>query len=126
MAAIVRAESVEIFAGAAIHWSIRTLATGELVGCCDLSGIDRRRRSAEIGFMLSRGGWREGYALEALQAVVGFAGSQGLRRLSAQAHLGNRRSEDLLQRLGFGEKALLRRLLRDGERRDSRLFGLLL
>ncbi|WP_297697038.1 GNAT family protein [Phenylobacterium sp.] len=127
VAEIVRAELAEMRAGRAVYWSIRRLDGGAFVGCCDLSEIDRRHKRAEVGFMLGRAAWGEGYALEAIQAAVGFAAASGLRRLAARTHLGNRRSEALLERLGFQEEGLLRgHVLRDGERRDCRLFGLLL
>ena len=77
--------------------------------------------------MLGREAWGQGYASEAMQAVLSYAATQGLRRLLARTHLGNRRSESLLEKLGFEEEGLLRgHVLRDGERRDCRLFGLLL
>lgn len=127
VAEIVRAELAEMRAGQALYWSIRALDGGAFVGCCDLCEIDRRHKRAEVGFMLGRAAWGEGYALEAMQAAVGFAAASGLRRLAARTHLGNRRSEALLERLGFQEEGLLRgHVLRDGERRDCRLFGLLL
>lgn len=127
VAGIVAAQVAQMQAGAAIHWSIRALAGGEFIGCCDLSEIDRRHKRAEVGFMLGRGAWAQGYALETMQAVVAFAAASGLRRLTARTHLGNRRSEALLETLGFQEEGLLRgHVLRDGERRDCQLFGLLL
>ncbi|MDI3290757.1 GNAT family protein [Polyangium sp. 15x6] len=50
-----------------------------------------------------------------------------MRKLSARTHLGNRRSEILLEKLGFKQEGLLRgHILRDGDRRDCHLFGLLL
>jgi ribosomal-protein-alanine N-acetyltransferase len=62
-----------------------------------------------------------------MRAVIGFAATSGLRRLTARTHLGNRSSEALLEKLGFAEEGLLRgHVLRDGDRRDCRLFGLLL
>jgi len=127
VAEIVRAELEEMRAGRAIYWSIRKLASRDLVGCCDLSEIDRRHKRAEIGYVLGRAAWAQDLALEAMRSVLAFAAASGLRRLSARTHLGNRRSETLLERLGFEEEGLLRgHVLRDGERRDCRLFGLLL
>lgn len=124
---IVRAQVAQMRGGEAIHWSVRMLEGGALVGCCELSEIDRRHKRADVGFMLGRQAWEGGRAREAMQAVVAFAASSGLRRLSARTHLGNRRSEGLLADLGFQEEGLLRgHVLRDGERRDCRLFGLLL
>jgi ribosomal-protein-alanine N-acetyltransferase len=127
VADIVRAQAAETMAGKSYYWAMRALGDGQFIGACDLSEIDIRHRRAEVGFMLGRDAWGRGYALEAMRAVLAFAAANGLRRLLARTHLGNRRSEALLEKLGFQEEGLLRGyVLRDGERRDCRLFGLLL
>lgn len=127
VAAIVQGQVDAMAAGKALYWAMRTLADGEFVGSCDLSEIDRWHRRAEVGFMLGREAWGQGYALEAMIMVVAFAATNGLRKLTARTHLGNRRSEALLQKLGFKEEGLLRgHILKDGDRRDCRVFGLLL
>ena len=127
VAEIVKGQVAIMATGQALHWSIRAIDDGGFVGCCDLYEIDRRHKRAEVGFLVGRDAWSQGYALEAMQAVVAYAATSGLRRLTAQTHLGNRRSETLLEKLGFTEEGLLRgHVLRDGERRDCRLFGLLL
>ncbi|MBL8555756.1 MAG: GNAT family N-acetyltransferase [Phenylobacterium sp.] len=114
-------------AGRSVYWAMRRLADDAFLGSCDLSDVDRWHRRAEVGFMLGREAWGQGYALEAMQTVVAFAGANGIRKLVARTHLGNRRSEALLTKLGFAEEGLLRgHVLRDGERRDCRLYGLLL
>ena len=124
---VVEGQVADVRAGRALHWTIWTLDEAEFLGACDLSDIDRRHKRAEIGFMLGRGAWGQGYALEAMRAVIAFAASSGFRRLSARTHLGNLRSDALLEKLGFHEEGLLRgHVLRDGDRRDCRLFGLLL
>lgn len=128
---MVRGQVAEMAAGRALHWTVRAIGDGDrgsgFVGCCDLSEIDRRHKRAEAGFMFGRGAWDQGYALEAMQAAVAYAATSGLRRLTARTQLGARRSESLLEKLGFKEEGLLRgHVLRDGERRDCRLFGLLL
>ncbi|MGA0607135.1 GNAT family N-acetyltransferase [Phenylobacterium sp. VNQ135] len=113
--------------GRAMHWTMRTLAQRTFVGCFDLTEVDRRHRRAEVGFMLSRDAWGQGYGLEAMQTVIAYAASGGLRKLAARTHLGNRRSEAVLEKLGFEEEGLLRgHIVEDGERRDCRLWGLLL
>ena len=113
--------------GEANYWSLRTLGEREFIGCCDLSGIDRWHRRGEIGFLLRRDAWGQGYGLEAMQAVVAYAGAAGLRKLTARTHVGNRRSEQLLGKLGFTfEGRLHGHVERDGQRRDCNVFGLLL
>ena|SRR5436190_12450204 len=127
VAAIVAGQVVEMAEGRAVYWAMRTLGDDQFVGVCDLSEIDRRHKRAEVGFMLGRDAWGRGYATEAMQAVVTYAAASGLHRLLARTHLGNRRSDVLLEKLGFKEEGLLRGfVLRDGDRRDCRLFGLLL
>ena len=127
IAAIVAGQVEDMAAGRAVFWAMRTLADEEFMGVCDLSDIDRWHKRAEVGFMLGRGAWGRGYGLEAMRAVIAHAASSGMRRLTARTHLGNRRSDALLEKLGFTEEGLLRgHLLRDGDRRDCRLFGLLL
>ena len=117
----------EMQSGRAIYWAMRTIVDGEFLGTCDLSDIDRRHRRAEIGFLLGRNAWGQGYALEAMRTVVAYAATSGLRKLSARTHLGNLRSDHLLEKLGFTEEGMLRgHILKAGERRDCRVFGLLL
>lgn len=127
VAEIVRGQIADMAAGKSLYWSICTLEDARLLGCCDLAEIDRWHRRAEVGFILAREAWGHGYALEAMRAVIGYAAAGGTRKLGARTHLGNRRSETLLKTLGFREEGLLRgHVLRDGERRDCHLFGLLL
>jgi ribosomal-protein-alanine N-acetyltransferase len=124
IADVVEGQVGEMTSGRAVYWAIRTLGDGAFVGTCDLSEIDRRHKRAEVGFMLGRDSWGAGYAEEAISAVMSFAASSGLRRLLARTHLGNRRSDSLLEKLGFEEEGILRGFVdRDGERRDCRLFG---
>jgi [ribosomal protein S5]-alanine N-acetyltransferase len=127
LAAIVEGQLAAVRAGRAYHWTIRRLAGDDVLGACDLSDIDRWHKRAEVGFILRRGAWGQGIAAEAVTAVVAHAAGLGLRRLTARTHLGNRRSDAVLEKLGFREEGLLRgHVLRDGERRDVRVFGLLL
>lgn len=127
VAGIVGGQVATMADGKAIYWSMRTLDGGEFMGSCDLSDIDRWHRRAEVGFILDREAWGRGYALEAIGTVIAFAAGAGLRKLTARTHLGNRRSETLLEKLGFAEEGLLRgHILKDGDRRDCRVFGLLL
>jgi len=127
VAEIVASQVAQMRHGFAIHWSIRALDGEGFIGCCGLTEIDRRHKRAEVGFMLNREAWGQGYALEAMRSVIAYAASNGLRKLTARTHLGNRRSENLLAKLGFQKEGLLRgHVLRDGDRRDCRVFGVLL
>jgi ribosomal-protein-alanine N-acetyltransferase len=127
VAELIQGQVQEMQSGRAVFWAMRTLADSEFLGTCDLSEIDRRHRRAEVGFMLGRNAWGHGYALEAMRTVIAYAAGGGLRKLAARTHLGNLRSDHLLEKLGFTEEGLLRgHILKAGERRDCRVFGLLL
>jgi ribosomal-protein-alanine N-acetyltransferase len=112
----------------AIYWALVRQVDGAFVGSCDVGGIDRWHKRAEIGFISAKAFWGEGYMQEAMQAVIDHAAQAlRLRKLTARAHVGNVRSVRLLQRLGFEQEGVLRgHVERDGERRDCLLFGLLL
>ena len=126
-AAMVQSQVAVMAEGGGLYWVIRSLADRAVLGCCEIAEIDRRHKRGEAGFLLGRDAWGRGYALEAVQALVAYAAASGLRKLSARTQLGDRRAETLLRRLGFCQEGLLRgHVLRDGERRDCHLFGLLL
>lgn len=110
----------------AFYWSVRT-NQGAYLGSVDLSDIDWRHNRAEVGFILARPAWGQGYGYEAMQAVMAHAASLGLKRLWARTHIGNNASEKLLLKLGFEMEGYLKgHVDRGGDRRDCRLWGLLL
>lgn len=125
--AVVTQRVQDMGSGRARHWTMRTLEDDAFVGCVDLSQIDLAERQADIGFMLRRDSWGQGYSLEATRTVITHAAMQGFRRLTAVTIIGDRRSDLLLQNLGFEEEARQRGLLaHERERRDRRLWALVL
>ncbi len=111
----------------AFYWAIRRIGDPALIGCIDVSDLDWRHRRAEVGFVLNRPFWGRGYAQEAMHAVIDHLAGLGLKRLTARTHVGNARCESLLQRLHFQEEGYLRgHVDREGERRDCKIYGLLL
>ena len=126
-AQVFAAQAAEVRTGRALHWTLRSLQDDKLTGCCDLTGIDRKLRRAELGFLLGRAANTQGHGLEALRAVLVYAAARGIRRLQACAPLGARAAESLIEALGFTEQRVLRgHVERDGERRDGRLYSLTL
>jgi RimJ/RimL family protein N-acetyltransferase len=127
VAQMIAAEVDDMSAGRACYWAVERSPDRAFLGACDLSDIDWRHRRGEVGFVLAGVAWGQGYGLEAMRAVVDHAASLGLKRLWARAHVGNERSERLLERLGFEAEGYLRgHIQRGGERRDCKIFGLLL
>jgi len=123
VAEIVVGQLDDMAQGRAIYWA--ALLDNALIGSCDLSEIDRRQRRAEVGFLFDRAHWGQGFAAEAMTAVVGHGcGTLGLERLWARCHAGNAASRRLLEKLGFAHEGTLRgHVLREGVRRDCAIYG---
>ena len=81
----------------------------------------------EIGYVLGRAHWRQGYAREALVAVLAHAfGDMSIRRIEAQVNTANNASNALLIAMGFQHEGLLRqRWVDKGAARDVNFYGCL-
>lgn len=82
---------------------------------------------AEIGFTLDRRYQGQGYATEAVRAMLEFLFADGrLRRISAECDARNAPSARLLERVGFQREGLRRQQTwAKGEWTDELLFGIL-
>ena len=60
---------------------------------------------AMTGYVLARDAWGQGYATEALTAMVALAGSLGVQRLFALCHPDHRPSYRVLEKCGFARDA---------------------
>jgi RimJ/RimL family protein N-acetyltransferase len=95
---LARLLELEVEAGVAHYWTAR-VQSGEFVGLFDLSSL--HAKSADLGFMVARRHWRQGYASEAAGALIGEAQRRGLAHLNARIHAANVASRQLLHKLGF-------------------------
>jgi ribosomal-protein-alanine N-acetyltransferase len=57
--------------------------------------------TAEVGYALAQGAWSQGYATEALQAMVEVARLLGIEHLQASCHADNAASAHVLEKCGF-------------------------
>ena len=64
---------------------------------------------AATGYVFARDAWGQGYATEALGAVVGIAREVGIVRLYALCHVENPASWRVLEKCGFTREGMLRR-----------------
>lgn len=102
-------------------------ADNVLLGTCTLFHIDAQCRRAEIGYGLASTAWGQGYATEAISALLahGF-GEMNLNRVEADIDPLNEASARALERQGFVQEGLLReRWIVGGQKSDSALYGLL-
>jgi len=121
---ILEAHIPELGDGTTLWWVAALAPDGPAIGECDLSEIDRHHRRAEVGFLFARRHWGQGYAREAMEAVIAHAfGELNLERLWARFHDGNDSSKRLLEKLGFTYGTLKEHVVRGGERRDCHIYG---
>ena len=64
--------------------------------------------SAELGYLLARAHWKQGYAGEACRAAVAYLFGQGVHRIYAECDPENTASWRLLERLAFEREAHLK------------------
>jgi RimJ/RimL family protein N-acetyltransferase len=85
-----------------------TLPTGagsRIIGCIGLAGRDG---GVELGYWIAREYWGQGYASEAVRAVIGLAQALGHREVHASHFADNPASARVLEKVGFvwtGEQA---------------------
>ena len=84
---------------------IESLADGTLLGSTGLSF--KTDEIAETGYVLARDAWGQGFATEALGAIMGLSQGLGVRRLFALCHIGNPTSVRVLEKCGFAREELL-------------------
>jgi len=108
--------------GSEKFWTARKYADGEFVGVFDLSEI--AGATADLGFMICRDHWGAGYAFEGTSAVLREACARGIANLRARIHVGNARSQRLLERLGFVAERECEIEVRPGTIKLCRFFSL--
>ncbi len=88
--------------------------------------LENDGRTAEVGYSLDRAHWGQGYASEALSAVVSWLfAEQGVSRVSAMLHPDNARSARVLERCGFLFEGHLRNSYwRGDENSDDWVYGM--
>lgn len=125
--ATVRRIQTSIRKGAARWYVISESPSGAFVGVIAVFSIDWMERTGELGYLITRGKWGNGYASEAASRVCQFAFRHlRLRRLDAVVGEGNEASVAILLRLGFRREGSARKAAwLNGRWRDQLRFGLL-
>ena len=113
--------------GHSLRFGIELAATGELIGNVTLYAFYDMNRRCEIGYILGRKHWGQGYAGEALAAAIDHGFRQlDLNRVEADIDPRNAASGKVLERLGFTKEGYMReRWIVNGEVCDTIYYGLL-
>ncbi len=97
-------------AGEDLPWAIRRTRDAQLVGMCILKGAASSRRRAEVGYVIAPDEWRQGYAREAVAAVLAWGfGTLGLNRIEALVYAENEASPRTSARPGLQRGRLFAR-----------------
>lgn len=112
----------DVASGAARIWTIQRASDATFVGVIDLTVPTPG--NTDLGFMLRRDCWRQGFAFEAATAIIAFAWREGVTRLGARIHAGNTRSRHLLVKLGFAAADTRDVEIRPGVTRTCEYFSL--
>lgn len=109
------------------QWGIANAEDDRIIGTCTLFALDLQNLRTELGFILARSFWGQGYMQEILQALLAYAfGPLAMHRIEADVDPRNQRCLATLKKIGFQKEGLLReRWFVAGERQDSVFLGLL-
>ncbi len=100
-------------------------ADGASVGYCDITPHYREEfQYARIGYTIHNQFWNNGYATEAVRAMVSIAFEQlGLHRLEAHVNLDNPASKRVLNKAGFRYECVREKfILEDGVWTDNEVY----
>ena len=82
-------------------WAVESRSTGDLMGRCGLQ-ILPETEEVEVDFILGKRFWGQGFATEAGRASLRYAFEQlGLERVVGLAHIENKASQHVLEKLGM-------------------------
>lgn len=110
-----------------LNWIVADPATDAMLGTCTLYEINPAHARAGLGYALMPDCWGKGLAGEAATLAISYGFLElGLHRIEADTEPNNRRSNAVLEKLGFRREGLLRERFHhpDGIQ-DSLVFGLL-
>jgi RimJ/RimL family protein N-acetyltransferase len=112
--------------GHCLYWGVEEKSSGRMIGTCTLFRLDLSNRRGEIGYLLNRAYWQQGFMSEVLGSVIAYAFTElELHRLEADTDPENIASIRLLERFGFQREGLFRdRWLVNGIWCDSLMMGL--
>jgi len=106
---------------------IEKASDGAFCGWCSVARWNPVFRSASVGYILADSAWGNGYATEAVRAMLGWAfDTLDLNRVAAEVDTRNPASAHVLEKLGFLREGTVREdCIVDGVVSDTWIYGLL-
>ena len=114
-------------AGCPSSWVVVLRETDTVLGTIGFVWYSTENNAAERGYSFSREYWNQGYATQALRAVIDSVfSSLPLNRLEAQHDVRNPASGRVMQKCGLTQEGILRgRIMNKGEYIDTALYSIL-
>jgi ribosomal-protein-alanine N-acetyltransferase len=112
--------------GQTTQWGIEERSSGEFVGMVGLA-VNEAHRSAEVGYVLRRDRWGQGYVTEATKAAIAFGFDRlGLHRIQIRMRPENVGSWKVAERCGCRFEGITRAaLFARGEPQDLMVWSVL-
>jgi RimJ/RimL family protein N-acetyltransferase len=113
--------------GTGARLAIDLAADDSFIGWCSISDWNRDFRCATLGYSLTDSAWGQGYATEAVRALLTWSfDALDLNRVEAETDTRNLASARVLEKVGFVREGTMREdCIVNGEVSDSWVFGLL-
>lgn len=99
------------------NWGIELKESGELIGSISANKAENINECYEIGYVIGRNYWRNGYATETLKAVVEYlTKEEGIRKFLCRYAKENQASGSVIRKVGFKYKGKGKFTSIDGKR----------
>lgn len=107
-------------------WALADAESDEVRGAISLRLATTHRR-AEVGYWVARAAWGQGYATEAVRAMIAYGFDVlKLHRIEGHCYTENPASARVMQRAGMRHEGRVRgAVFRDGVPRDLELYGII-
>jgi ribosomal-protein-alanine N-acetyltransferase len=108
-------------------WGIVHKGHARLIGSCGYYDWERNHSRAEIGYVLSRSYWGQGYMAEAVRALIAFGFREmALNRIQAICNVPNIGSARVMEKAGMQFEGVLRQsFFEKGEYVDVKVYAIL-
>ncbi len=111
--------------GKGVDFAVILRSSGELIGACGLD-IREMHKRAEIGYWIGKEYWGNGYATEAVRAVIQYAFSRGINRVCAEHFHTNPASGRVLRNAGMKHEGTLRQqMIKWDQPMDCEVYSIL-
>ncbi len=90
-------------------WAIVLKKNNKMIGTCGFTRIDCENKIVEIGYVINPSFWGNGYATEAVEAILDFAFNElDVNRVEAKFIVGNEASLNVMKKVGMTFEGYLR------------------